>query len=97
MDPVSAVPGGVRVALHVQPRAASTELAGRHGAAYKLRISAPPVDGAANDAVVVFLARLLGVARRDVRIVAGATSRQKMVRIAGVDTARVRAAFDPPE
>lgn len=73
-----------RLTLHVQPRARRTEVAGLHGDAIRVRLAAPPVDGAANDELVRFLAERLGVARRAVRIVAGATARRKVVEIDGV-------------
>jgi uncharacterized protein (TIGR00251 family) len=60
----------VRFRVHVQPRASRTEIVGRHGAALKVRLHAPPVDGAANDELISFLAKALGVSRRAVRIVA---------------------------
>ena len=59
-----------------------------HGDALKVRLSAPPVDSAANDALIVLLAEALGVSRRDVRIVAGNTSRAKVVEVAGVTPAQ---------
>ena len=62
---------GVRFAVHVQPKASRTEFAGVHGAALKVRLHAPPVDGAANDEVINLIAKSLGVAKRSVRIVAG--------------------------
>jgi uncharacterized protein (TIGR00251 family) len=71
----------------VQPRASRTELAGQHGDALKVRVAAPPVDGAANDALVRFLADVLGVARSAVSIEAGGTGRAKIVRVAGVGPA----------
>lgn len=69
--------------LHVQPGAKRTEVAGTHGDRVKVRLAAPPVDGAANDELVRFVAEAFGVARRDVSIVHGATSRQKRVRVRG--------------
>lgn len=84
--------GGVRVSVHVQPRAARTEIAGVHGDALKVRLNAPPVDGAANEALVEFLAATFGVARRAVRVVGGLTSRAKLVELDGVDAAAVRRA-----
>ena len=81
----------IRVRVHVQPRASRSEVVGVHGAALKVRLSAPPVDGAANDALVELLAGLLGVARRDVSIVHGATSREKVVEIQGTTADAVRA------
>ena len=70
--------------LHVQPRASRTELACRHGDALKVRIAAPPVDGAANAELVRFLAELLGVARSAVEIVSGESGRRKVVTVRGV-------------
>jgi uncharacterized protein len=76
------------LALHVVPRAARTEVVGRHGDAVKIRLAAPPVDGAANEELVRFLAERLGVARGAVTIKAGASGRRKSVAIAGVTTER---------
>jgi len=73
-----------RLAIHVQPRAKHTEIVGWHGDAIKVRLAAPPVDGAANDELVAFLADELGVPRSSVEIVAGQTSRRKRVAVAGV-------------
>jgi len=72
------------LAIHVQPRARRTEVAGRHGDAIKIRLAAPPVDGAANDELIRFLAGQLGVAQRAVTIVGGETSRAKRVAVEGV-------------
>ena len=73
--------GAVELDLHVQPGAKRTEFAGRHGERLKVRIAAPPVDGAANDELVRFLAEAFGVPRRQVILVSGAASRSKRVRI----------------
>jgi uncharacterized protein (TIGR00251 family) len=81
---------GVRVKVHVQPRAARSAIDGMHGDALKVRLAAPPVDGAANDALVLLLADALGVPRRAVRVVAGATSRGKIVDVDGVHVDDVR-------
>jgi uncharacterized protein (TIGR00251 family) len=81
----------VRVSVHVQPRASRSEIIGQHGAALKVRLQAPPVDGAANEALVQLLADSLGVSRRSVRVVAGATSRTKTVEVDGTTEAAVRA------
>lgn len=77
--------------VHVQPRASRSEVVGTHGAALKVRLLAPPVDGAANEALVSLLAQELGVPRRAVRIVQGATSRAKIVEIEGTTADAVRA------
>lgn len=73
--------GAVRLAVRVQPRASRNEIAGVHGGALRIRLQAPPVEGAANEALVAFLAEQLGVSRRHVRIVAGSQSRNKVVEV----------------
>jgi len=75
---------GVRFAVRVQPRASRSEIVGVYGEAMKIRLSAPPVDGAANDALLELIATALGVGRRAVRIVSGASSRSKVVEVEGV-------------
>ena len=87
----------VRVAVHVQPRASRSEIIGQHGAALKVRLQAPPVDGAANEALVRLLADALNVPERSVRVVAGATSRSKMVEVDGTTADAVRALASPGE
>jgi uncharacterized protein (TIGR00251 family) len=82
--------GGVRFAARVQPRAARSEIVGLHGDALKVRLSAPPVDGVANVALVELLADALGVPRRCVRIVSGATSGGKVVEVDGVNVENIR-------
>ena len=86
---VRASDAGVRFAVRVQPRASRSELVGVHGDAMKVRLSAPPVDGAANEALVELIAELLGVGRRAVRIVSGESSRSKVVEVEGVTAAAV--------
>ena len=81
----------IRVHVHVQPRASRSEVVGLHGTALKVRLHAPPVDGAANDALVLLLAERLGVPKRAVRIVAGETSRAKVVEIDGTTESAIRA------
>ena len=83
-------PGGVRFSVRVQPRAPASAVDGVHGGALKVRVAAPPVDGAANEALVGFLAEALGVRPRAVRIVSGSAARTKMVDVDGIDAARVR-------
>jgi uncharacterized protein (TIGR00251 family) len=65
----------------VQPRASKTAVAGRHGEALKVRLTAPPVDGAANKMCLKFLAKWLGVPKTSLIIVSGETSRNKTIRI----------------
>jgi uncharacterized protein (TIGR00251 family) len=68
----------------VQPRASRSEIVGPHGDALKVRLAAPPVDGAANEELVRLLAREYGVPRGAVEIVSGLSSRRKTVRVLGV-------------
>lgn len=75
---------GVSFAVRVQARARRTALAGVLDGAIKIALAAPPVDGKANEALIRFLAELLGVSRSAVEIVSGDTSRNKVVRISGV-------------
>ena len=82
---IAPIPGGTRFTIHVQPRASASAVAGRHGDAVKIRLAAPPVDGAANEALVAFLAETLGRPRSAVHLRAGATSRRKTVEVTGID------------
>ena len=75
----------------MQPRARTNEIVGRHGDALRVRLTAPPVDGAANEALVELLAATFGIPRRAVTIVTGASSRTKVVELDGVSEDRVRA------
>ena len=81
---IAAVPGGVRIQLHVQPGASTSEVAGLHGERIRLRIQSPPVDGRANSAVMDWIAARLGVPRRAVTLVRGEKSREKTVEVRGV-------------
>jgi hypothetical protein len=81
--------GGVlTLHLHVQPGARSTGWAGQHGAALKLRLAAPAIDGRANAACIEFLAGAAQVPRRSVEITHGEQSREKTVRIRGITADR---------
>ena len=85
----------VRLEVYIQPRASTTELAGTHDGLIKIRIAAPPVENAANLALIEFIARRLGIAKRCVRVVSGAASRRKMLEIEGVNTETVLATLAP--
>jgi uncharacterized protein (TIGR00251 family) len=87
---IDARPTGVRFAVHVQPRASRTEIAGVHGDALKVRLTAQPVDGAANEALVDFLGERFAVPRRAITIVSGAQSRAKIVEVEGLSVADAR-------
>lgn len=71
--------GGSELTLHIQPGASKTEWAGLHGDALKLRVQAPPVEGAANNAVLAFIAKQLDLPIRDIRLLRGDKARRKTV------------------
>ncbi len=84
---------GWLLALHVQPGAKRTEVAGLHGESLKIRLAAPPVQGRANEALIEFVAHALQVPKRSVTLVKGQTSRRKLLLIAapGAEPARLLA------
>ncbi len=94
---VRAHANGVRIDVRVIPRASRTHVAGERDGALLIRLAAPPVDGAANEALVAFLAKALAVPRRSVTLVRGETARAKTLDVAGVSdaTARQRLAVTP--
>ena len=80
---VQAADGSLILTLHIQPGAKKTEIADLHGDALKIRLAAPPVDGKANAALIEFLATRLGIARAQVTLKSGQTSRRKVLEIDG--------------
>jgi hypothetical protein len=68
--------------LHIQPRASRDELVGPHGDRLKVRITAPPVDGKANEHLIRFLAKTFGVPKSNVTLISGETGRDKRIGIA---------------
>jgi len=80
----------IRFAVHLQPRASKNEIAGLHGSSLKVRVTAPPSAGLANEALIDFLSRALDIPRRNVCIVSGFSSRSKVVEISGVELEAVQ-------
>jgi uncharacterized protein (TIGR00251 family) len=78
-----------RLRLRVVPNAKRSECVGRHGDAVKVKISAPALEGRANEALIEFLADALDIGRKDIALVSGEKSRDKMVAIEGLDEAEV--------
>ena len=72
-------PDGTRLRVHVVPRASKTVIAGLHGDALKIKLAAPPVDGAANAELIAYLAKLLALPKSRVTLLSGAASREKTV------------------
>lgn len=85
--------GATRIGIYVQPRASKSAVVGMHDGNIKIRLAAPPVDGAANTALVEFVADCLGVAKSRVRIVSGMTGRRKVLEIQGVTAQQVSEAL----
>jgi len=84
---IQPTPDGIEISVRVIPRAGRSGIAGTRGGALLVRLTAPPVEGAANGELVEVLAEALGVPRRSVSIVGGERARQKRVRVAGIDAA----------
>lgn len=82
--------GLVRLAVRVSPRASRDAVLGVHDGGLKIALTAPPVEGAANAALIAFLAKALGVPKRAITLVAGEASRQKRIAIEGVSAADIR-------
>jgi len=83
---------GVDIRVRVVPRAKRNELAGERAGALLVRVTAPPVDGKANAAVCRLIARAAGVPQSRVSVVRGASARDKVVRVEGVEARALRAA-----
>lgn len=82
---ISEITGGVRVEVKVQPRSSRNQVAGEQNGVLKIKLTAPPVDGEANAALIDFLAAYLQLPRRDISLVKGETSRHKIVEIRGLN------------
>jgi uncharacterized protein (TIGR00251 family) len=91
---LSAAADGTIVSLHIQPRASKNEIIGMQGEALKVRLTSPPVEGAANKLCCEFIAKLCGVAKLDVSIQSGEKSRQKRLLIFGVKSDAVQSALE---
>jgi len=98
LSPLGATPDGVRLRIRVQPRASVTEIVGLHGSEIRIRVATPPVNGAANEALVRFLAERLDVGRSAVTVTSGSGARSKTVLVSGLtlDQAARRLGLTPP-
>ena len=90
------VDGGATLRVRVSPRASRDALGGERAGALVVRITAPPVEGAANDAVLRLVARTLGVPASAVEVRHGAAGRDKLLHVRGLDASALRARLHPP-
>jgi uncharacterized protein (TIGR00251 family) len=90
MAAINNSPAGATFAVKVHPRAKKNAITGEVGDALKLSLTAPPVDGKANEACIDFFAKLLKVPRSSVTIAAGHGGRNKVIRVAGLTAEQVR-------
>ena len=90
---LTVIEDGVILSIHVQPRASKNQICGIQGCALKIRLTSPPVEGAANKLCREFLADLFGVAKSYVDIISGESSRHKRVKICG-DPAQLKKIID---
>jgi len=88
--PIHDSSGGVTFSVKVHPRAKKNVITGKIGDALKLSLTAPPLEGRANQACIEFFAKLLKVHRSSVTIASGQTSRQKVIRVSGLSVEEVR-------
>lgn len=90
MIPISETSAGASFIVRVHPRAKKNSITGELGDALKLALTAPPIDGRANEACIEFFAKLLKVPRSSVIIASGENSRRKIIRVAGLSADEVR-------
>ena len=93
-SPLEQAAEGARLWVKAVPRASRSEIAGIHGNVVRIRLAAPPVDGAANKELVRFLAEALSVPCSAVHVISGQASRSKVVLINGVTMEQVRLGLD---
>ena len=88
---ISSAEGGAAFPVRVVPRASKNEISGRHGEAVKVRLTAPPVEGAANEALIGFLSEILEVRKSQIEILSGQAARDKIVCVVGLMPQEVEA------
>lgn len=81
---IESIKGGVRLHLFIQPKASRNEVVGPHNGEIKIKLSAPPVDGKANEELIEFLSKIFSVPKRQITLLKGETNRHKTVEIANV-------------
>ena len=92
---IRSTPDGVSIRVHVAPRASRNKVLGVHDGALKVALTAPPVEGAANKALVEFMAKIVGVPKSAVSILSGEASRHKVVEVMGTTVEDVKRRLAP--
>jgi len=90
---ISVADGSLTIPFHVRPRASVTKIVGEMDGAVKIRLAAPPVEGAANLELIRFVSKLLGISRSKVEIASGITARRKILRVTGISFERCASEF----
>lgn len=93
---IESTKGGVRLHLFIQPKSSKNEVVGPHNGEIKVKLTAPPVDGRANECLIEFMSDLFGIPKRDVHLIRGDTGRHKVVELTGLKEAQVRETLQLP-
>lgn len=88
---ITEIPGGVRLEVKVQPRSSKNQIAGEQEGALKIKLTAPPVDGEANQALIAFLSACFKVPKKNISLLKGDSSRHKLLEIIGVEAKDIAA------
>lgn len=87
---IESITGGVRVHLFIQPKSSKNEVVGPHNGEIKIKITAPPIDGRANEGLIEFLSDYFDIPKRNVLLVKGDTGRHKTVDLLGISESQAR-------
>ncbi|MEK2644098.1 DUF167 domain-containing protein [Bdellovibrio sp. BCCA] len=87
---IESIKGGVRLHLFIQPKSSKNEVVGPHNGELKIKITAPPIDGRANEGLIEFLSDYFDIPKRSVVLVKGDTGRHKTVDLLGVEESRAK-------
>lgn len=87
---IESIQGGVRLHLFIQPKSSKNEIVGPHNGELKIKITAPPIDGRANEGLIEFLSDYLDIPKRSILLVKGETGRHKTIDLMGIELATAR-------
>lgn len=90
---IETISGGVRVHLFIQPKSSKNEVVGPHNGEIKIKITAPPIDGRANEGLIEFLSDYFDIPKRSVLLVKGETGRHKTVDLLGIEESQAKQLF----